>query len=393
MLITIITFILILGLLVFVHELGHFVTARKMGVKVEEFGFGLPPRIIGIKRGETVYSLNWLPLGGFCKIKGEEGSNREDEDSFSHKKIWQRAVILASGVGMNFLLAAFLLAGGYLVGLPQVLDGLPAGAKIRDPKIQIISVIKNSPAQKAGLKIGDTILSIDNQKFSEIKKLQEYVRQRSNQVLVIKIKRGEEIFEKEIIPRENVILKNEVEQSDEKIPSNNNTTNGKSVFGPLRAKGVMGVGLVKTAIVSYPWYKALWYGGVTTISLMAQIILAFYLLIKNLILGQGITVDFAGPVGIAAMTGQVVQLGFIYVLQFAALLSINLGIINFFPFPALDGGRFIALGVEKLRGKPNNPKIENLIHNLGFALLMILIILITFRDLRQLGIKLWQKFF
>lgn len=375
MLITIITFILILGLLVFVHELGHFVSARKIGVKVEEFGFGLPPRIFGIKKGETIYSLNWLPLGGFCKIKGEEGEDREAKDSLSHKKIWQRAIVFSSGVAMNFLLAAFLLSIGFLIGLPQVLDGLPAGAKIRDPKIQIISVIKESPAEKADLKIGDTILSIDDQKFEKIENLQRYIGEKSGQALIVKIKRGEKIFEKEIVPQKETKIEDE-----------------ESVFGPLKTRAIMGVGLVKTAIVSYPWYKALWYGSVTTISLMGQIILAFYLLIKNLILGQGVTVDFAGPVGIAAMTGQVVQLGFIYVLQFAALLSINLGIINFFPFPALDGGRVIALGVEKIRRKPNDPKIEAFIHNLGFVFLMILIVLITFRDLGQLGIRLWQKF-
>jgi regulator of sigma E protease len=378
MLITILTFIIILGLLVFVHELGHFVAARKTGVKVEEFGFGLPPRMFGIKKKETIYSLNWLPLGGFCKIKGEEGEAREDKDSFSNKKIWQRGIILASGVFMNFALAAFLLSIGFLIGLPQVLDGLSGGAKISQPKIQIISVMKESPAEKAGLKIGDAILSIDDQKFEEIENLQEYIGEKSDQTLMVKIKRGEEIFERKIVPQQDV---------------NFNQNKEKSVLGPLKTRAIMGVGLVKTAIVSYPWYKALWYGIATTISLMGQIIFAFYLLIKNLILGQGVTVDFAGPVGIASMTGQVVQLGFIYVLQFAALLSINLGIINFFPFPALDGGRVIALGIEKIRGKPNDPKIESFIHNLGFAFLMVLIVLVTFRDLGRLGIKLWQNFF
>ncbi len=366
MFLTILIFILILGILVFVHEFGHFVSARKMGVKVEEFGLGLPPRLFGIKKGETIYSLNLLPLGGFCKIKGESGECVEDKDSFAHKKIWQRFIILTSGIAMNFLLAIFLLSIGFLIGLPQVLDDLPQGAKISDPKIQLISILKESPAEKAGLRIGDTILSIDDQEFKEIKETQEYIAKKSGQTLRIKLKRGKDIFEREIIPDFSIKDK---ETEEEK-------------------RGIIGVGLVKTGIVSYSWYKSFWYGLVITFSLVAQIILAIGLLIRDLILRQPLSIDVAGPVGIAVITGQVVQLGFIYILQFTALLSINLATINFFPFPALDGGRVIALGIEKIRRKPNNPKIENFIHNIGFVFLLTLIILITFRDISRLGEKI-----
>lgn len=368
MLLTILTFILILGILVFVHEFGHFVSARKMGVKVEEFGLGLPPRLFGIKKGETIYSLNLLPLGGFCKIKGESGEYIKDEDSFAYKKIWQRFIILTSGIAMNFLLAILLLSIGFLIGLPQVLDDLPQGAKISDPKIQLISILKESPAEKVGLRVGDTILSIDDQEFKETKEIQEYIAKKSGQILKIKLKRGKEIFEREIIPD----------------PSLKDQETGKE------EKGIIGVGLVKTGIVSYPWYKSFWYGLTVTFSLVIQIILAIGFLIKDLILRQPLSIDVAGPVGIAVITGQVVQLGFIYILQFTALLSINLATINFFPFPALDGGRVIALGIEKIRRKPNNPKIENFIHNIGFIFLLTLIILITLRDINRLGEKIFE---
>lgn len=366
MFLTLIVFIFILGLLVFVHELGHFVAARKNGVKVEEFGFGFPPRIFGIKKGETIYSINWIPLGGFVKIKGETGEYEEESDSFAHKKIWQRALILSSGVGMNFVLAAVLLSFGFMIGLPQVVDGDLGSAKIRDAKIQIVQVLENTPAEEAGLEVGDTILSVDGQKSDSVVNLQNYIDEKIDVPVKFEFERDEEMFQKEIVP----------------------------IRLTETSKGGIGVGLLKSGIVSYPWYFAVWKGAESTVLFTKEILVALYELIKNLIVAQKVAVDLSGPVGIAVLTGQVARMGFIYLLQFTAMLSVNLAVINFLPFPALDGGRILFLVIEKIRRKPVSQKIENLIHNIGFALLMVLVVLVTYRDIVRFGDKfmgLWER--
>lgn len=366
MIVTLIVFVFILGLLVFVHELGHFVAARKNGVKVEEFGFGFPPRMFGVKKGETIYSINWIPLGGFVKIKGEAGENREDNDSFAHKKIWQRTLILASGVLMNFILAAALLSFGFMIGLPQAIDGDTGGARIRDAKIQIIQILEGTPAKEADVETGDTLISVDGKKIKEVAEMQDYVAGKIGVPVKMIFERGGSEIEKEVVP----------------------------IFLPETGRGGIGVGLLKSGIVSYPWYSALWKGAEATVFFTWNVIVAFYELIKNLIITQKVSVDLSGPVGIAVLTGQVARMGFIYLLQFTAMLSVNLAVINFLPFPALDGGRILFLIIEKIRRRPVSQKIENAVHNIGFALLMLLILLVTYRDIAKFSDKfigLWDK--
>lgn len=271
---------------------------------------------------------------------------------------------------MNVVLAMILIIIGFMVGLPQSLDStnLDARARISDRKIQIVQVIKDSPAQGADLKIGDTIISVDNNEFKSFKELQVYVDAKIGQELDYKIKRGQELFDKTITPR----LMNE--------------TN----------RGGIGVAISETGIVSYPWYLAITEGFKTTFILIWVIIVAFYELLKGLIFGHGVSADLAGPVGIATLTGQVARLGFIYLMQFTALLSINLAVINFFPFPALDGGRILFLIIEKIKRGPVRRELENIIHNIGFVLLMVLVIVVTFRDIAKFGNvfkNIWDKIF
>jgi regulator of sigma E protease len=360
MLLTIIVFIFILGLLVFVHELGHFVVAKKMGVAVEEFGIGFPPRALSIKRGETTYSLNWVPLGGFVKIKGENGEFTNEPDSFASKKIWQRSLILASGVTMNALLTVVLISLGFMTGLPQVIENVTENyAQVRNKQVQVynVNLLLDSPAKKADLRMGDSILAFNGEKIENINQLKEKMAKNEGQAVNLTIKRGGEILNKEVRPE-------------------------KLTIGQEQVVGV-GIALAETALVSYPWYIAIYKGFLTTINLIVIIVLAFYEAIKGLIIGQPLAVEVAGPVGIAALTGQVVNLGLIYVLQFTALLSLNLAIINFLPFPALDGGRVLFIIIEKIRGRAVSQKLEAMIHNIGFAILMILILLITFRDISR----------
>jgi regulator of sigma E protease len=375
MLLTIITFIVVLSILVFVHEMGHFWTARKFGVKAEEFGFGFPPRAFGFYKnkegkwkkvrgskevedaGDTIYSLNWIPLGGFVKIKGEDGDEKADPDSFASQKIWKRAIILLAGVTMNIFLAAVLISGGYMIGLPQVIEETDSRAVVSNEKIQIVDVGQGTPAKEADLRIGDVILSIEGIRFTSGAELQEFVNERGGQSLAYEIGRGDEILSKDITPG----------------PLEGSENNG------------IGVGIAETGLVKYPFHIAIWEGLKTTIYLVWVIIVAFYGLIKGLILGQGMSADVAGPVGIAALTGQVARMGLVYIMQFTALLSINLAIINALPFPALDGGRLLFLLIEKIKGSPVKKELEASIHYIGFALLMILILFVTVKDVSRYG--------
>lgn len=380
MLTTLIFFIIILGVLVFVHELGHFISAKKLGARVEEFGFGFPPRMVGVykdgkkwkfcyrktpKTTKTIYSLNWIPIGGFVKIKGEDGECKAEPDSFCAQALWKRAVILVAGVTMNVVLAMIFLGIGFGIGIPQVLEnGAPKGATLRERNIQVVSVTKDSPASRAGIETGDIILALDGVNIS-FKDIEVYQGAKRDKEIIYKINRYGAIIEKNIVP--------EILEGREKLE--------------------IGVGLVETAIVSYPWYKAIYMGIFEALYFVKEISVAFGILFKNLFLGQGLAMDISGPVGIAVITGKVARLGFIYLLQFSAFLSINLAIINALPFPALDGGRLLFLAIEAVRKKPVSQRVEATIHNLGFLLLMILIIAVTYRDFVKFGdkfVNLWH---
>jgi len=264
-------------------------------------------------------------------------------------------------------LAAVLLSLGFGIGLPQVLDeSISKTAKISDKEIQIVEVLPDSPAFKAGIKVGDILISINDEKFGSYTDLQRYVDEHTGKVLTYRIKQGEDVLEKGIVPE---LMKE---------------TN----------KGGVGIGVMETGIVSYPWYLAPWYGIKSALWLTWAILVAFYDLFKGLFLGHGLSAEISGPVGIAALTGRMARMGFVYLLQFASMLSINLAIINALPFPALDGGRVLFLIIEKIKGSPVKKEVEAIIHNLGFALLMLLVLVVTFKDVLRYGDSfrgLWEK--
>ena len=376
---TVLVFIVILGLLVFVHELGHFLVARRNGVMAEEFGFGFPPRIFCLyktKNGkrklvwgskevestDTIYSVNWIPLGGFVKIMGEDGDEKKDPKSFASKPAFTKTRILAAGVAMNFLLAAVLLSVGYFVGIPQAVDDAASG-NLKNEKIQIIETIPGSPAEQMGIQVGDQIIGAvegNNQvvRFNTIEDVQNFINAKKGQEIKLDVKRGNETLALSGTPRTD-------------FPA---------------SEGALGISLVKTAIVSYPWYESIWRGVQTTVDLAGMIIVAFGNLFWKLITGHSVGMDVSGPVGIAVLTGQVAKLGFIYILQFTALLSVNLAIINILPIPALDGGRILFILIEKIKGKAVSQKFEARAHNIGFALLITLMVVVTFRDVARLDV-------
>lgn len=377
MITTIIVFLLVLSVIVFIHEMGHFVSARKMGVRVEEFGLGIPPRMFGVKKvdgkfkmvwgkGEldkdspTVYSLNWFPVGGFVKIKGESGEDAQSEDSFAHKPVWQRSVMISAGVIMNVVLCMVLLSIGFGFGMPAAVDtDISDKAIVNNRSIQIIQLLPEGQAKLAGIEAGDVIAKVGGQEFTTTLELNGFLADKLDQEVVFEIKRGGETIEK-------------------------NITIGKYSFEGKESVGI-GVALIETAIVKYPWYLAIYKGITATFIWMSAIVVAFATVIKNLIVGAPTGVEVAGPVGIAVLTGQAARMGIIYLLQFTALLSLNLAIINILPFPALDGGRLFFLILEKIRGRAVKQEWENVIHNVGFLFLMGLVLLVTFGDIIKYG--------
>ncbi len=340
MLITIIAFFIVLGVLVLVHELGHFITARAFGVKVDEFGIGFPPRIASFKRGETVYSVNSVPLGGFVKLAGEE--DPKVEKSLAGKSYGARILVLSAGSLMNLLLPLILFSIAFSV---------PHDVAVG--QVSIEGVAANSPAASAGIEAGDIVLEINGNPVRNIGDVQRNIQLNLGNEMTVLVQHSDMTTERvEVVPRQ----------------------------VPPKGQGAVGIQLKlldPTVITeSYPPWEAVPMGvreGVETL-----------ILFKNGIVGMiiGTTpVELTGPVGIAQITGEAAKAGISPLLEFAAFLSINLAIINIFPLPALDGGRVAFVLLEWVRrGKRVSPKTEGLVHTIGFILLMAFILVITYQD-------------
>ena len=357
-LIIIIAFISLMGLVI-LHELGHFVLARRFGVKVEEFGVGLPPRIFGKKIGETIYSLNLLPFGAFVKILGEE-KKEEGERSFSQKPIWQRALIVLGGVVSFWLVAAILLSFIMGLGAPTAVSDEENSEGLKNPRVQVVQILPDSPAQIAGIKEGDAIkqLTVNGEqlKINKVKEVQEITEENKGKEIVLTIERGKQVFDVSLIPR----------------------------IQPPSGEGAMGVALVRTAIKSYPWYQAPWQGIRAAGNLTVMIVEGWGHALANVVKGQPSGAQIMGPVGIFSLFNQVGQMGAVYFLQFIAVISIYLALFNILPIPAVDGGKLLFLGIEAVRRKPVAQKTEQGITAAFFALLLGLMVLVTIKDIIRL---------
>ena len=369
MFITIIIFIIVLGILVFVHESGHFIVAKKSGMQVDEFGFGFPPRIAGIQKVQgkwhwvwghkapedesaTVYSINWIPLGGFVRILGENNENEEHPGSFINKSFGKRLFVLVAGVIMNLILAWVLLSVGYIIGLPVAVDSptaIPAHTSFSKPQMAILDVSPGLPAAKAGIMPNDIILNIDGNTFTAVSQIQNYVQSHEGKEITFEVQRGKQDLSLKVTPNVN----------------------------PPADQGPTGIELSLIGRLKYPWYQALWEGAKSTVNGLVGIVSGLYQLFSGQ-LGFG---SLGGPVKIAQLTGQVTDMGFIYLLQFTAFLSLNLAVLNILPFPALDGGRVLFLLIEKVRRKRNNQKIEQWVNTAGFVFLLLLMVAVTFNDI------------
>ncbi len=351
------TFLLVLGVLVLAHELGHFVTARLAGVKVLEFGFGFPPRLVAVRRGETIYSINLLPLGGFVKMLGEEDPS--DPRSLAAQPPLWRLIILSAGAAMNVLFAVVLLSGTYLV--PR---DVPVG------QVVILDIAPDSPAEAGGLKPGDIIRSINGRSVRNIFELQEEVSLNLGRDILVTVERPPEtVFPGQTMPPGSGRLV---------------TVRVTPRWNPPAGQGPIGIRIqqVNTKVVteSYPVWEAVPRG----IERSYRILVLF----KNEILtniARQIWPQPVGPIGIYQMTEQVQGLGTSYLLEFTALLSLNLAILNMLPIPMLDGGRVLFVLIEVARGgRRIPPEKENLAHLVGLMLLLVIIAVVSYYDLVRL---------
>ncbi|MBU3956878.1 site-2 protease family protein [Patescibacteria group bacterium] len=372
MLLTIIVFLFILSVLILAHELGHFLLAKRAGIRVEEFGLGYPPRILARKIGETIYSINWILFGGFVKLLGEELEEiqkvKEKEKSFWAKSKTARTSVIVAGVLANFILAIVCFSIVYsFIGIPTKTD-----------QVKIVGLMENSPAAQAGLLEGDIVLSVNEIEVASMNRFIEIVEENKGQQVAIKVDREENnpclepvlggmgfscegdkliLF---VIPREE----------------------------PPEGEGALGIVISDVEMKKYPLWQMPFYGTIEgfkeAFAWTGLVIGGIGGMIGNLITKGQIPREIAGPVGILQITSGVARSGVLTILQFIGVLSVNLAVINILPFPALDGGKLIFIGYELITRKKPKPQIEHWVNFAGMAFLLFLVILVTVNDIARL---------
>lgn len=352
-------FIFVLALVVLVHEWGHFFAARKFGIRVDEFGFGFPPKLLAKRLGQTLYTINLFPLGGFVKIFGETGEDAENPESFVSRPVWQRAIVIAAGVFMNFVLAWALFSLGHIIGIPAVADGDPS---IQNARVTITNIMPESPASEAKLSFGSSIRSIrygdDRLIPQSAKELIEFVNKYKGEELILEVQPGSNLDEV-------------------------NTVTIQGRRDPPPGQGSLGIALADIGTYRSPWYRAPWEGLKTLWHSVRATGGALGSVFRSAVSEGTIPEGVSGPLGLFALTGQTQRLGISYFIQFIALLSVNLGFLNIIPFPALDGGRLLFLVIEKVRGKAMHFQYERVAHTAGFLLLLLLILAISYKDIHR----------
>ena len=346
-----IAFLSLIGLVV-LHELGHFLAAKKFGVKVEEFGIGLPPRLFGKRIGETLYSLNLLPLGAFVRLTGEEGQSA-DPRSFGAKSLFQRSLIVGAGV-VAFWVISFLIFAGL-----AATTGIPAGVSdeaiegVLDPHVRILGVASASPAKAAGLLAGDTIRD-----FEKVGEFQSFITQNKGKEVVLSIVRSGQDLSIPVTPR----------------------------LEPPAGEGPLGVQLVRIGNMQYPWYEAPVVAFQKTVGLTVDIVRSLLGTLAGVLGGKGLPegVGVVGPIGIVDLLRNSFSFGISHFLSFLATLSIYLAIFNALPIPAVDGGRLFFLGLEALRRKPLWERVEQRVNGFFFLLLITFMIWVTIKDIMRL---------
>ena len=380
----------VLGFLVFIHELGHFATAKWFGIKVTEFGFGFPPRIWGVSYRGTIYSINWIPLGGFVRMVGEEDPS--DLQSFARQRISKRVVVLVAGSFMNLVVPVVIFT--ILFMLPH--DALIGG------DVVIVGVIPGSPAGQSGLRSGDTILTIDGERVSEPRELVKQINANRGRPTELTIRRGAMVsglsFSPELITTETVTL---VPRADDPrkqkvVEVVTDPETQVSLVDARKYDGNMKIGdtLVQKAIgvsigLVNPKFgretDPVWRAVPKSVTTLSDIVVFTWDAIAEGI-SRGSNPGLVGPIGIAQATGEgVTRLGFSWIFQLTAFLSLNLGIVNILPIPALDGGRLMFVVIEWVRrGRRISPRREGLVHLIGFAIVIVAVLVLSYSDIARI---------
>ena len=354
MVLTIVSFVIVLGVLVFIHEFGHYITAKKSDIMVSEFALGFGPKLISKKVGETVYSIRSIPLGGFCNMVGEfpaDESMPEEEKEvydqakengrlFTQKSTFKRLAVILMGPIMNFLLAFLIFI------MAAAVFGVPSSTT---EEAVLGEVIPEQPAAEAGLRANDRILSINGQDISSWEEMSSLIRENANQEITIRYQRDDQV----------------------------NQLTLKPVLNEQGERGVIGIypQLIRKDVSIF---KAFSLGAQQTFQVFKMTILGFIQMFRD-----SSAEDIGGPIMIASIIGRAARVGILNVLNWTAIISINLGIINLLPFPALDGGRILFIVIEMIRGKAVDPKKESYVHLIGFAVLMLLMLFIIYNDLMR----------
>lgn len=355
MILNILVFFAVLSLLILVHELGHYFVAKKAGIWVEEFGFGLPPRILGKKFGQTIFSINLFPFGGFVKLHGE-GSDEalaKPKRAFLNKSKATRTAVLMAGVIMNFLL------GVVAFGVVYSFSGVPRQTQ----NVSVIEIAPGSPAQEAGLLVGDIVKKVNQVNIDSSEKFISEIDALKGTAVTLEVE-------------------NEVSGS---LETKKLTVTPRQ--DPPQGEGPLGVAISTIEIYFPPvWQRpfiGVYYGFQDALYWGRTVISGVLQIFSDLSVGQA-PKDLAGPVGIYALTSEIYKIGFLPLINFVGILSINLAILNILPFPALDGGRLLFILIETVFGKKIVPRVEAAIHTVGMVILLILIIAVTARDIRGL---------
>jgi regulator of sigma E protease len=349
-LLTILVAIVLFGIIILVHELGHFFAGKLVGIQPQEFSIGMGPVIFSRERKGIKYSLKALPIGGSCLFLGEDEENKAS-GAFNNAPVWRRMVVIASGPLMNFLLGIVLTISLYmLIGVPQI---LPVVGQFTETGI----FSEVNPAREAGILPGDRIVGINGQYWGDL----------DSETIITNVHKA--LSEGQGAPAD-ILIERDTERLTVTVTPLYNEQDGVYQIGIM----------FKDENVKIGFFKAIGYGFRVAVSAIGMMIT---LLAQLIFRGQGAG-DVLGPVGIMSEIGNAVRMGWEYVLNLAIIISLNLGLINLIPFPALDGGRIALLAVEGIRRKPFDREKEGLFHLIGFAVLMLLMALITYRDIMKL---------
>ncbi len=363
---TIIIFLIILGVLILVHEFGHFIVAKKSGIRVDEFGLGFPPKIFSKKYGGTLYTLNALPFGGFVKIFGEDPhsetiSEEQKSTSFFYKSKWIQSAVLSAGVFMNVVFAWLLLSLGFMIGLPSSPDYSSFG-KVSNVETVITQVLPNSPAESAGLRSGDVLFSITS---SEGSVSGESITPESVKKIISESKNDIEIVYKRGSTESSVLSISPEVNSESK-------------------QKMIGVAMEQMGFLKLPPHLAALEGARTTGLLVKETFFGLMSFFGDAFRLKSDLSNVTGPVGIAGVVGEASELGFIYLLSLVSIISINLAIINLLPFPALDGGRLFFILIEVITRRKIPDSFARIANFTGFIILLILMLVVTVNDVFKL---------